>query len=77
VAWLDPAYEAHPDPHEVAQVFEVPLEFFLAPQNLRRVRMDYRGRKREIIEFTREGPRIWGATAMMLRNLVERLEATR
>ena len=76
VAWLDARYEARPDPREVAQVFEVPLEFFLVPQNLRRVRMEYRGRKREVIEFAREGPRIWGATAMMLRNLVERLEAT-
>ena len=77
VAWLDPGYQARPDPREVAQVFEVPLEFFLVPQNLRRVRMEYRGRKREVIEFAREGPRIWGATAMMLHNLVERLEATR
>jgi len=76
VAWLDPGYLARPDPREVAQVFEVPLAFFLVPQNLRRVRMEYRGRKREVIEFAREGPRIWGATAMMLRNLVERLQAT-
>ena len=75
VAWLDPAYRANPDPHEVAQVFEVPLEFFLEPKNLRRVRMEYRGRTREVVEFAREGPRIWGATAMMLQNLVERLEA--
>ncbi len=76
VAWLDAAYKAQPDPHEVAEIFEVPLEFFLAPENLRRLRVEYRGRPREILEFARVGPRIWGATATMLLNLVQRLEAT-
>jgi 8-oxo-dGTP pyrophosphatase MutT (NUDIX family) len=76
VAWLDAAYHAQPDPHEVAEVFEVPLEFFLVPANLRRLRIEYRGRPREVLEFARAGPRIWGATATMLLNLVRRLEAT-
>ena len=76
VAWLDAAYKAHPDPHEVAEIFEVPLEFFLAPENLRRLQVEYRGRPREILEFAHVGPRIWGATATMLFNLVRRLEAT-
>jgi 8-oxo-dGTP pyrophosphatase MutT (NUDIX family) len=76
VAWLDAAYHARPDPREVAEVFEVPLEFFLVPGNLRRLRVEYRGRPREVLEFARSGPRIWGATATMLMNLVRRLEAT-
>jgi len=76
VAWLDAGYKAQPDPHEVAEIFEVPLEFFLAPENLRRLRVEYRGRPREIFEFAHIGPRIWGATATMLLNLVQRLEAT-
>jgi hypothetical protein len=38
--------------------------------------MEYRGRPREVIEFSYAGPRIWGATAAMLLNLVRRLEAT-
>ena len=76
VAWLDASYHATPDPHEVAEVFEVPLDLFLLPENLRRLRVDYRGRSREIIEFAHAGPRIWGVTAAMLLNLVRRLEAT-
>jgi 8-oxo-dGTP pyrophosphatase MutT (NUDIX family) len=76
VAWLDAGYKAQPDPHEVAEIFEVPLEFFLAPENLRRLRVEYRGRAREILEFAHVGPRIWGATAAMLFNLVQKLEAT-
>ena len=76
VAWVEADYHAQPDPREVAEVFEVPLEFFLVPENLRRMRVEYRGRPREIIEFAHSGPRIWGATAAMLLNLVRRLEAT-
>lgn len=76
VAWVDAGYRATPDPREVAEVFEVPLALFLAPENLRRQQVEYRGRPREILEFAHAGPRIWGATAMMLLNLVKRLEAT-
>jgi 8-oxo-dGTP pyrophosphatase MutT (NUDIX family) len=74
VAWLDAGYQATPDPREVAEIFEVPLEFFLVPENLRRLRVEYRGRPREILEFAYSGPRIWGATATMLANLVRRLD---
>ena len=77
VADVDPAYQAVPDPHEVAAVFEVPLVFFLDPANLRRRGIDYRGRPREIFEFLYNGKNIWGATAAMLLSLVRRMEAVR
>lgn len=76
VAELDAGYVALPDPREVAEVFEVPLEFFLDAGNLRRRRIDWRGRPREIFEFPFQGKNIWGATAAMLLSLVRRLEAT-
>lgn len=75
VAWLDAGYHAQPDPNEVAHVFEVPLDFFLAAGNLRQLRLSFRGRPREVFEFTHATERIWGATAAMLLNLVRRLEA--
>lgn len=75
VAWLDPAYRVAPDPREVAEVFEVPLPFFLDPANLHTLRMKYKDRLREISEFNYAGYRIWGATAAMLLNLVRRVEA--
>lgn len=75
VAWLDSSYCATPDPREVAQVFEVPLVFFLDPANRRTLRMNYRGRIREIHEFLYADQRIWGATAAMLLNLIERMES--
>ncbi|RUL79854.1 CoA pyrophosphatase [Dyella choica] len=63
-----------PAPAEVAEVFEVPLKFFLKPANLKRYTMDYRGHRREMVEFHYEGHRIWGATAAILLNLVQRME---
>lgn len=73
VAAIDPAYVAVPNPDEVADVFEVPLDFLMAPENLRRVEVDYRGRRRAVLEYDWPGQRIWGATAAMLFNLRERL----
>ncbi|RYZ74189.1 MAG: DUF1289 domain-containing protein [Lysobacteraceae bacterium] len=73
VAVIDPAYVAVANPNEVADVFEVPLDFLMAPQNLRRVEVDYRGRRRAVLEYDWPGQRIWGATAAILYNLRERL----
>jgi 8-oxo-dGTP pyrophosphatase MutT (NUDIX family) len=75
VADVDPSYVVVLDPQEVAEAFEVPFEFFLDPTNLRRRRIEYRGRPREIFEFVYEGKNIWGATAAMLLSLVRRMEA--
>lgn len=63
----------YPTPAEVAEVFEVPFAFFLEPANLRRYVMEYRGHRRPMVEFLHGGHRIWGATAAMLLNLLERI----
>lgn len=60
-------------PGEVAEVFEVPLAFFLDPANLRRYTMEFRGHRREMVEFVHGGHRIWGATAAILLNLLKRM----
>ena len=75
VGFVASDYEARPDPNEVAEVFEVPLGLLLDPANLLRHTLDYRGQAREIVEFRYPDRRIWGATAMMLLNLRERLYA--
>lgn len=81
VAALDSGFMATPDPKEVAEVFEVPLAFLMAPENLEHVQIDYRGRARHVLEYRtyEQAPqqRIWGATASILFNLRERLEKTR
>ena len=75
VADLDADYRAAPDPREVAEVFEVPLAFFVDPANLRGRCIDYRGQPREIFEFLYNEKNIWGATAAMLMSLVRRMKA--
>lgn len=74
VAAVDPDYVPHPDPGEVAEVFEVPLDYLMAPGNLRQVHIEYAGRQRSVLEYDWPGRRIWGATAAILYNLRRRLE---
>jgi 8-oxo-dGTP pyrophosphatase MutT (NUDIX family) len=79
VAVITPDYVARPDPREVAEVFEVPLAYLLAPENLLRIAIEAGGRPRQVLEFVDRGmlgQRIWGATASILFNLRERLRST-
>lgn len=73
VARIDPEARLYPAPDEVAEVFEVPLSFFLEPANLRRYTMEFRGLRRDMVEFVHGGHRIWGATAAMVFNLLQRM----
>lgn len=74
VARIATSAQFQPAPDEVAEVFEVPLAFFLEPSNLKRYVMDYRGHPREMVEFNYQGHRIWGATAAILQHLLQRME---
>lgn len=73
VARIEPEARLYPAPAEVAEVFEVPLSFFLEPANLRRYTMEFRGHRRDMVEFVHGGHRIWGATAAMVFNLLQRM----
>ena len=46
VAAVAPDYIVRPDPGEVDEVFEVPLEYLMAPANLQRIAIDLGGRRR-------------------------------
>src|SRR6185437_7173005 len=73
VAKIAAEAQLYPAPDEVAEVFEVPLSFLLEPANLRRYTMEFRGHQRPMVEFVHGGHRIWGATAAMLFNLLQRM----
>ena len=60
-----------PDPVEVAEVFEVPLDFVLDPRNHQRRSRELRGEQRSFFVLPYEQRNIWGATAGMLVNLAE------
>jgi 8-oxo-dGTP pyrophosphatase MutT (NUDIX family) len=73
VAVVEPPFDLAPDPHEVAEVFEVPLDFLLDPRNHQRHSRQYEGRERHFYAMPYGAYYIWGATAGMLRNLYERV----
>jgi 8-oxo-dGTP pyrophosphatase MutT (NUDIX family) len=62
-----------PNPAEVADWFEAPLDFVLDPANQQRMSAQYQGRLRHYYRIDWEGRQIWGATAAMLVNLTRRL----
>jgi 8-oxo-dGTP pyrophosphatase MutT (NUDIX family) len=66
VGWTEPPIAYTPDPHEVADVFEVPLAFLLDPRNHRYESAFYRGRMRHYWAMPYGERFIWGATAGML-----------
>jgi 8-oxo-dGTP pyrophosphatase MutT (NUDIX family) len=65
-----------PDPDEVAEVFEVPLDFILDPTSRQRHSRVYAGATRDFYVFPWRGYYIWGATAGMLVNLADLLRDT-
>lgn len=68
-------FAPRPDPAEVAEVFEPPLNFVLDPANRRRDWRDWNGTRRYYYAMPWEGRYIWGATARMLVGLAERVAA--
>jgi 8-oxo-dGTP pyrophosphatase MutT (NUDIX family) len=68
----DYAVRLHED--EVDEVFEVPFEYILEPATLRRELFHWGGRDREIFAFDWEGRRIWGVTAAIIKNLLDRMQ---
>ncbi len=73
VALVSPAFGPKPNPAEVAETFEVPLDFLMQPQNHVRDSREWRGRMRSFYAITHGERYIWGITAGILRNLYERL----
>ena len=77
VGWAEPPLAYAPDPHEVAEVFEVPLSFLLDVRNHRYESAFYRGRMRHYWAMPYGERFIWGATAGMLvtfQRLISRIQ---
>jgi 8-oxo-dGTP pyrophosphatase MutT (NUDIX family) len=71
VGLVRPPLVLAPDPYEVAEVFEVPLDFILDPVNHELHSRELRGATRHFYVLPYEGRHIWGATAGMLVNLAQ------
>lgn len=79
VGLVRPGAELKPNPHEVAELFEVPLAFLMDPANHRRHALEWEGRPLEWLAMPyadgKDERFIWGATAALLRNLYRFLAA--
>jgi 8-oxo-dGTP pyrophosphatase MutT (NUDIX family) len=62
-----------PSPHEVAEVFEVPLRHLLAPGVHRTEKREAAGRVWDVDFYPWGHHTIWGATARIVRNLLLRV----
>lgn len=79
VGLVQPGFALQPNPHEVDDVFEVPLNYLMNPLHHRRHAWTWEGVEREWYSMPyQDGARerfIWGATAGMLRNFYRMLSA--
>lgn len=79
VALVRPGFVLTPNPYEVADAFEVPLDFLMNPAHHRRHVADWEGARREWFSMPYDDAGreryIWGATAGMLRNFYRLLSA--
>lgn len=83
VALIDPGFELKPNPDEVADAFEVPLQFLMNPSHHQRHVVEWDGVRREWLSMpyfdevdgVHKERFIWGATAGMLRNFYRFLSA--
>ena len=70
---LPPDFQAQPDPTEVADVFEAPLDFLFNAANHQTGTAFYKGKHRSYTEMPWQGFRIWGVTAGIIRDLYANL----
>jgi len=73
VGLVTPGFRLQPDPLEVAEIFEVPLQFLADPANRQLRERDLGGQKVAYYLFEFEGHAIWGATAAMLVDFLDTL----
>lgn len=65
--------ELRPDPNEVEAAFSVPLRALLDPAIVQEEVWERQGMRMRVPYFALEGYKVWGATALLLSELVARL----
>lgn len=74
IGFVRPPFDLTPDPQEVAEIFELPLEFILQPTNVQRLRETRGGVMRDVYEIAYGKWRVWGFTARILVRLIAALD---
>lgn len=73
IAVVPPDLEIRPNPAEVAQWFEAPVDFVLDPVNQQVKSVEFNGTMHNFIEIMWQDHRIWGVTGAICHNLARRL----
>lgn len=74
---VPPGLDLRPDPVEVADWFEAPLNMLLDPASWTTNEVFWRGANRRYLELDWQGFRIWGVTAAIIANLARRIAVER
>ena len=61
------------DPNEVSEIFQVPLQYFLSGENQHVIAASKNGRQHNVHFMPYKHYNIWGATASMLKDLVNQI----
>lgn len=72
VGLVQPGFELNLDEQEVAEAFEIPLDFLLDSGNHQQRSAEFKGRMRQFYVIEYQDYLIWGATAAMLVNFSSR-----
>lgn len=75
VGWHPAVPALRPDPSEVAEVLEVPLESLLHPESIEEELWELRGQHWRVAFYRLENRVVWGITGAILSDLHDRLEA--
>ena len=73
IAVVPPDLELRPNPSEVAQWFEAPVDFVFNAANHTHQSAHWQGQERRYIEIMWQHHRIWGVTAAIIANLSRRI----
>lgn len=73
VSFVSEGFTLDLDSFEVAEAFEVPLDYLFDPANHQRRSREFNGRRRHYYLFEYGERVVWGATAGMLMNLYRRV----
>lgn len=77
VGWHDQPVAFTPQPSEVAELLEVPVQMLLDAQTRQEEVWHQRGIELQVPFFGVGPHKVWGATAMILSEFVERIQAVR
>ncbi|MDI9858205.1 NUDIX hydrolase [Flectobacillus roseus] len=76
IGYMEKRPEFYPDPREVDQVVEVSLDELLDPAIIGKKILDVRGTEVEAAYFNIQGHTVWGATAMMIAEMIDLIQSS-